>query len=168
MHKKKAWYILYQTYILNLVPLAGLEPARLAALDFESSLSTNSNTVAFPVILYYVFLNIPIFFYKIFLVKSIKKDLMKYQVEFSNGGIRGTRTPDPLHVKQMLSQLSYNSIWLLHWILYHNEFIFWSLFRKIFILNNQYIFWYNNDIRKRERRCIALIMIIVKSHIVKF
>jgi len=56
----------------------------------------------------------------------------------------------------------------LHWILYHNEFIFWSLFRKIFILNNQYIFWYNNDIRKRERRCIALIMIIVKSHIVKF
>lgn len=37
------------TYLLSsfrLVPLAGVEPARLAALDFESSASTNSATGA--------------------------------------------------------------------------------------------------------------------------
>lgn len=32
--------------IFILVPMAGLEPARLAALDFESSTSTNSITSA--------------------------------------------------------------------------------------------------------------------------
>ncbi len=30
--------------LISLVPMAGLEPARLSALDFESSASTNSTT----------------------------------------------------------------------------------------------------------------------------
>lgn len=32
---------------IKMVPLAGFEPARLSALDFESSLSTDFNTVAY-------------------------------------------------------------------------------------------------------------------------
>ena len=35
-----------KTGFIHLVPVAGLEPARLAALDFESSTSTNSITPA--------------------------------------------------------------------------------------------------------------------------
>src|SRR5437660_6543451 len=39
--------LLFSICIFSLVPLAGIEPALLAELDFESSASTNSATGAF-------------------------------------------------------------------------------------------------------------------------
>lgn len=44
LHVKKAYQL--GKLLIYLVPGAGIEPARLAALDFESSASTNSATPA--------------------------------------------------------------------------------------------------------------------------
>ena len=43
---KPAYNYRYTQVLSTMVPVAGLEPARLAALDFESTTSTNSITPA--------------------------------------------------------------------------------------------------------------------------
>ena len=48
---------------------------------------------------------------KKFCLKKMSSINHLYWTFFEIGGVRGTRTPDPLHAMQVLSQLSYNPKW---------------------------------------------------------